>query len=137
MLKQWEISWPNGRSGTSDVIYIFKLPVLQSSVHGDPRRGCPMSHVDFKKSQCPISLDFPFPMPSLRDWTLITGRGATKWGNRGSETFCAPPQDRVKLFTPPLLKSGNFLLPPYNMAKTSSYCVKATPKLFVPPLQYG
>ena len=27
--------------------------------------------------------------------------GATKWENRGSETFCAPPQDRVKLFAPP------------------------------------
>ena len=28
----------------------------------------------------------------LRDWSLITGRGgATKWENRGSETFCAPP----------------------------------------------
>ena len=39
---------------------------------------------------------------SVRDWSLITGRGgATKWENRGSETFCAPPQDRVKLFTPP------------------------------------
>ena len=47
---------------------------------------------------------------SLRDWSLITegGGGATKWENRGSETFCAPPQDRVKLFAPPLLKSGNF-----------------------------
>ena len=22
------------------------------------------------------------------DWSLITGRGATKWENRGSETFC-------------------------------------------------
>ena len=60
--------------------------------------------------------------------------GATKWENRGSETFCAPPpQDRVKLFTPPLLKSGNFSRPPYNMAKTSSYRVKTTPKLFAPP----
>ena len=29
-------------------------------------------------------------------------------GKSGSETFCAPPQDRVKLFAPPLLKSGNF-----------------------------
>ena len=61
--------------------------------------------------------------------------GATKWVNRGSETFCAlPPQDRVKLFAPPLLKSGNFARappPPYNMAKTSSYCLKTTPKLFV------
>ena len=27
-----------------------------------------------------------------------------------------PPQDRVKLFAPPLLKSGNFLRFPYNMA---------------------
>ena len=25
----------------------------------------------------------------VRDWSLITG--ATKWENRGSETFCAPP----------------------------------------------
>ena len=63
--------------------------------------------------------------------------GATKWENRGSETFCAPPQDRVKLFAPPLLKSGNFSRPPYNMATTPSYRVKTTPKLFVPPLQHG
>ena len=74
---------------------------------------------------------------ALRDWSLITGRGggggATKWENRGSETFCAAPQDRVKLFAAPLLKIGNFWRPPYNMAKTSSYHVKTTPKLFVPP----
>ena len=44
--------------------------------------------------------------------------GATKWKNRGSETFYAPPppQDRVTLFAPPLLKSGNFSCLPYNMA---------------------
>ena len=29
------------------------------------------------------------------------GGGATKWENHGSETFCAPPQDSVKLSTPP------------------------------------
>ena len=63
--------------------------------------------------------------------------GATKWENRGSETFCAPPQDKVKLFAPPLLKSGNLTRPPYNMAKTSSSRIKTTPKLFVPPLQNG
>ena len=45
-----------------------------------------------------------------------------------------PPQDRVKLFVPPLLKSGNFTRPSYNMTKISSYHVKTTPKLFVPPL---
>ena len=55
----------------------------------------------------------------------------------GPKLFAPPPQDRVKLFAPPLLKSGKFTRPPYNMAKTSSYRVKSTPKLFVPPLQNG
>ena len=91
----------------------------------------------------------------------------------------SPPQDGVKLFVPPLLKSGNFrenearelvcsdatakrsgdqsffwkgflcvtslfkkqnkkksgnfTCPTYNMAKTSSYRVKTTPKLLCPP----
>ena len=35
--------------------------------------------------------------------------GATKWENAGPKLFAPPPQDRVKLFAPPLLKSGNFL----------------------------
>ena len=71
----------------------------------------------------------------VRDWSLITGRGgATKWENRGSETFCAPPpQDRVKLFAPLLLKGGIFFVPPITMAKTSSSHAKTTSKLFVPP----
>ena len=75
----------------------------------------------------------------FRDWSLITGRGWLQNGEIfGSETFCAPPpQARVKLFAPPLLKRGNFSRPPYNMAKTSSYRIKTTPKLFVPPLQHG
>ena len=51
----------------------------------------------------------------------------------GPKLFAPPPQDRVKLFAPPLLKSGNFSCPLYKMAKTSSYCVNTTPKLFVPP----
>ena len=70
----------------------------------------------------------------LRDWSLITGRGGLQNGKiAGPKLFAPPPQDRVKLFAPPLLKSGNFTRPPYNMAKTSSYHVKSTPKLFVPP----
>ena len=70
----------------------------------------------------------------IRDWSLITGRGGLQNGKiAGPKLFAPPPQDRVKLFAPPLLKSGNFTRPPYNMAKTSSYCVKSTPKLFVPP----
>ena len=60
---------------------------------------------------------------------------ATKWENLGSETFCIPPQDRVKLFARcPVFKSGNFLRPPFNMAKTSSYRVKALPQnILCPP----
>ena len=62
--------------------------------------------------------------------------GASKWENRGSKTFCAPPpQDRVKLFAPPLLKGGNLLRPPISIAKTSSYRIKNTPKLFITPIQ--
>ena len=73
---------------------------------------------------------------SVRDWSLITGRGGLQNGKiAGPKPFAPPPphQDRVKLFTPPLLKSGNFSCPPYNMAKTSSYRVKTTSKLFLPP----
>ena len=50
----------------------------------------------------------------VRDWSLITGRGATKWENCRSETFCVPPKDRVKLsaLPPPpfFLKGGKFLV---------------------------
>ena len=63
------------------------------------------------------------------------GGGGYKMGKSLVQNFLhpPPPQDRVKLFAPTLLKSGNFSRPPYNMAKTSSYRVKTTPKLFVPP----
>ena len=72
----------------------------------------------------------------LRDWSVITGRGGGyKIGNRGSETCCPPPlpSRQGKTFRAPLLKSGNFSCPSFNMAKTSSYRVKTTPKRFVPP----
>ena len=37
----------------------------------------------------------------FRDWSLITGGGgATKWENRGSETFCDPPSRQGKTFCP-------------------------------------
>ena len=64
---------------------------------------------------------------SVRDWSLITGRGLQ------NEKIAPPSQDRVKLFAPPPLKSGNCLHPPFNMTKTSSYHVKTTPKLVVSP----
>ena len=47
---------------------------------------------------------------------LITGRGATKWENHRSATFCAPP--------------------PTTMAKTSSSCIKTTSKLVVPLVEH-
>ena len=69
----------------------------------------------------------------LRDWSLITG-GATKWENCGSETFCAPPSRQGSTFRAPPFKEWKlFAHPPYNMAKTSSYHVKTTPKTFCAP----
>ena len=47
------------------------------------------------------------------DWSLIMGRGGLQNGKiAGLKLFAPPPQDRVKLFVPPLLKSGNFSCPP-------------------------
>ena len=56
---------------------------------------------------------------TLRDWSLITGRGGGLQNGKiaGPKRFAPPPQDRVKLFAPPpFLKSGNFSRRPYNMA---------------------
>ena len=41
------------------------------------------------------------------------GEGGLQNGKiAGPKLFAPPPQDRVKLFAPPLLKSGNFMRPP-------------------------
>ena len=49
----------------------------------------------------------------VRDWSLITGRGGLQNGKiAGPKLFAPPPQDRVKLFAPPLLKCGTVLCPP-------------------------
>ena len=50
------------------------------------------------------------PCMHIRDWSLITGRGGGLQNGKiaGLKLFAPPPQDRVKLFMPPLLKSGNF-----------------------------
>ena len=58
----------------------------------------------------------------LRDWSLFMGGGL----------------QTGKIAGPKLKKGYNFLRPPLNMAKTSSYCIKTAPKHFVPPpLQLG
>ena len=73
---------------------------------------------------------------SLRDWSLITGRGGLKNGKiAGPKLFAPPPSRQGKTFRAPPFKEWKLYAPPppYNMAKTSSYRVKSTPKLFVPP----
>ena len=75
---------------------------------------------------------FLCPKHYLRDWSLITGRGGYKMGKSRVRNFLRhpPPSRQGKTSRAPLL---NFLrTPPFNFAKTSSYCVKTTPKPFVP-----
>ena len=81
-----------------------------------------------------------YHMNMIRDWSLIRGRGgATKWENRGSETYCVPPPSRQgKTFCalpPPPFEDWKLFAPPapFNMAKTSSYRVKTTPTFCKPP----
>ena len=52
----------------------------------------------------------------------------------GLKLFAPPPSRQGKTFRAPPLKEWKLFVPPYNMAKTLSYHVKTTPKLFVPPL---
>ena len=75
----------------------------------------------------------------LWDWSLITGSVCVCVGGGGGYkmgTFCVPPaQDRGKTVCAFTFKEWElFAHPRFNMAKTSSYHVKTTPKLFVPPL---
>ena len=54
-------------------------------------------------SSCRVQCTLKLIHRVFRDWSLIRGRGgATKWENRWAKTFCDPPEDRVKLFMPPL-----------------------------------
>ena len=100
-------------------------------------------------ARCPAWYPLVHPQTS-HPLVINYGEGvARKWENRGYETFCAPLKDRVKLFVPLLLKSGNFFAPPFNMAKILSYhiqttqtiCVSPQPsawlKLFLPPILVG
>ena len=71
----------------------------------------------------------------VEDGPLITGRGG------GYKIACPklfalplPPRDG-KTFLGPAFKGLKLFAPPFNMAKTSSSCIKTTSKLLVPPLQ--
>ena len=65
--------------------------------------------------------------------TYEEGVGGLEYGKIASLNCLRPLQDRVTILQPLLLQSGNTLCPPFSMAKTSSSCVKATPKRVVPP----
>ena len=99
------------------------------------------NYIGSKRGHPQVCLTNPVftPFPLKVAWSgisLITGRGggATKWQNRWSETFWAPPSRQGKTFHAPPFKEWKLFAPhPFNMAKTSSYCVKTTPKLFLSP----
>ena len=74
----------------------FGLPQSCPSASQVPRRRAVDGYINNQDSSPPIITN-----NTPRDWSLITGRGATKWENYGSETFAPPSQDRVKLFAPP------------------------------------
>ena len=77
----------------------------------------------------------PGPGPILGTGHQLGEGAGYKMGKSRVRNFLRPPTRQGKTFLapPPILKSGNFSRPPNNMAKTSSYRVKTTPKLFVPP----
>ena len=50
-----------------------------------------------------VKIFFYLTFIPVRDWSLITGRGGLQNGKiAGPKLFAPPPQDRVKLFAPPL-----------------------------------
>ena len=49
---------------------------------------------------------------ALKRLVINYGRGLQNGKIAGRKLFVPPPQDRVKLVTPPFLKGGNFLHPP-------------------------
>ena len=75
----------------------------------------------------PVSIWLNFKLPRknsrsfntlsrVRDWSLITGRGGLQMEKiAGLKLFASPPSRQGKSFRPPpLLKSGNFFVPPFQ-----------------------
>ena len=72
---------------------------------------------------------------SVRDWSLITGRGRGLQTG-GVQRFLHFPQDGDKCCAPPplfLFKGWKLFAPLFSIAKTSCSCVKTTSKRFVSP----
>ena len=88
-----------------------------------PHSLCPVTHFTLY----PVWHDSMAYCISDRGPVINYGEGGYKMGKLWVQNFMGPPS---RLFVPPLLKSGNFLYPPFNTS--SIYHVKTTPKLVVP-----
>ena len=153
---QWARVGPRDTQHTQDTLWhdtggYCKKPFLYKHVRGNRELTAPILHVRTTTHEGRGCHGIP---RYIRDWSLITGRrggGDYKMGNlriwkmlcppppppsRQGKTYCAPPHA--------LLKNGNLFCPLFDIAKTSNYRVKTTPKLFVPakpppppPLQHS
>ena len=73
-------------------------------------------------------------MSPLRDWSLFTGRTAYKMGKSRVRSCLRPVLSRQgKTCHTPCYIECKLFAPLLNIVKTSSYRVKTTPKLVVPP----
>ena len=61
------------------------------SPSSDPMDGAESQHIMNQLEAGEIDVKSDFLKCKVRDWSLIMGRGATKWENRGSVNFCSPP----------------------------------------------
>ena len=64
-----------------------------------PRRRAVDGYIINQDSRPPIITN-----NTPRDWSLITGRGRYKMGKLWVRNLLCPPQNRLKLFVPPLLR---------------------------------
>ena len=100
------------------------LEISPTSVHLRYTHTAP--HINTQRIWCMVS--------PLRVWSSITGRGggATKWENRGSETFCntPPPSRQGKTYCAPPFKGWKLVVPRITFAKT---VFKLPQNLLCPP----
>ena len=89
---------------------VISKPTLRRLSHIKSRQP----RTEIRASQCPIDRHQNRHIRSVRDWSLITGRGSYKMGkiccapppSRQGKTFCAPIFKEWKRFAPTLLRYG-------------------------------
>ena len=106
-----------------------------SEKHWVEDQNCFMDH-SIKEKQ--TNLNQPrtsITFPVLKVLVINYREGGYKMGKSWIWNFSRPPPSRQgKTFCAPSFKEWKLFVPlPFNMAKTSTYRVKPTPKLFVPP----